>query len=236
MLNLGTERPLLVAALVEERWNPGSEMHRVCSQCFCDMSWAGSSVGWGVGHCLVTAGFSKRQPCAGTCLELPGTSRALLCFGRRGFPGSTWCDQEGATGLEWGLKCLVFWSLIALLTPRNHSREFVVPASCLLGLSTAKFVGFCDFDVIFMYFFECTLDNVRIFFLWLLKYSLTARNKPFPHCHLLMTVTLPWWIICLAGPVVKIYLVFACALNLNYWLDASHLKTRSEAALPSGLC
>lgn len=80
-----------------------------------------------------------------SCREVP-----VLCYalGAAAFPGRAWCDHEGASALEWGLKCVVFWPLTALLTPRNHSNEFVEPASHLL----AKCLCFCDFDVILLYF------------------------------------------------------------------------------------
>lgn len=79
----------------------------------------------------------------------------MHCYalGAVAFPGRAWCDCEGAAGLEWGLKGgAVFRPLPALLTPRNHSSEFVEPTSHLLGQNTAKCVCFCDFDVILMYF------------------------------------------------------------------------------------
>lgn len=106
-------------------------------------------MGWGSGHCLVSVRENVLLKCARSCREV----QVHCCaWGAVAFLGHTQCDHEGATGLEWVLKCAVFWSLTALLTPRNHSSDFVVPASRLLGLNTAKCVRFCDFDVVLMYF------------------------------------------------------------------------------------
>lgn len=106
-------------------------------------------MGWDSGHCLVSVRENVLLKCVWSCREVRGHCYAL---GAVAFLGHTQCDHEGATGLERLLKCALFWSLTALLTPSNHSSDLVVPASRLLGLNTAKCVWFCDFDVILMYF------------------------------------------------------------------------------------
>lgn len=140
-LNLGKERSVPVAL---EPGNPGLAMHRRAA-----VAGAEQRTAWAGFWSLLLSVRENTADMSWSCWEV-----LVLCYalGAAAFPGRARCDHEGASALEWGLKCVMFWPLTALLTPRNHSNEFVEPASHLLGLNTAKCLCFCDFDIILMYF------------------------------------------------------------------------------------
>lgn len=143
---------------LEQRWTWAKRGHCRCISgrgavssrlgnaqlCCCGMSWAGSSVGWHSGHCLL----SVRGHCW-NCLELPGSSSALLCLGCCGCPGTCsvwpWGRHRSGVGVE---ACCVLVSD----SPSDPQEPQQWVCSAFFSSATPEHSKMCGCDVLLVYF------------------------------------------------------------------------------------